>query len=770
LKKIIFIFISFYFSKAVVAQITSVPVPGGMHQKVLNFDSFSTIQIPIVTDELVSLTPTHFQSHPEFGKVPYNTQCNDCIELLDKRTEGSRYFVKNGTNGNVFFVQQGKGELHYKDVNNNFITVDTRLRPHPAKANFYYAPDQHMPTLLDANTGSTSIQLGAFELVFNLNPKVYHIDQNTETQVYGNINLANTTVGDDGAFSGNAWSGINRTVAFSDGSIKTNFILYTIPVLPTGTGWLAFEDEIVIPAGYKIIKDSIAGNFSTPEGYWNGDLKLVHELSGNEMARWGSVVVSDGTGNLANANNSAFQIKKIANTYFIRAMVNVSLLNNPATIYPVTVDPLVSGTNTWSAGLIGFTPYSPGNGFCGASSAFCLGGPLNVTFPGAATITNVLWSSSYQAVAPTVMGDGGFRMVGPCGENPTSGNSWWNCGGPPASSGTCSGVNNVVPNLAVGCMVASCSPTVVPFRIKNIHCNNVVAGACNTARLRTLNNSWIVTVQGQNLSTLTNTTTGNGTTTVNAVCLSTVVLNPNPLYSVGPYTFSWTPGGQTTPTRTYSPTAPGTVTITCRVTDACGVVRTATFVVSNTCTLPLELTDYSLNYNGEACEVNWTTATEKNTDYFLVEKSYDGNVYTVMEKIQAAVNSSQQKNYSVFDLSPAKDGLTYYRLKLFDQGNDVPRLNLVKTLNINEEKTQIKVQPNPASDYLDIYFPQNFLKKNVVLQVFDNTGKRVLIFPVNKTSSKSAYNLNLETLISGVYTLRLIDESGNTSKATFIKN
>jgi len=767
LKKFIFILLSFYFSKAVVAQITSSPVPNGMQPKILNFDSFSTNQLPVITDELIALTPARFQSHPEFGKVPYNTQCNDCIELLDKRTEGSRYFVRKGSDGNVFFVQQSKGELHYKDINNNFITTDPRLRPHPEKANFYYAPDQHMPTLLDANTGSTSIQLGAFELVFNLHPKVYHIDQNTETQVYGNISMANTTVGDDGAFSGNAWSGINRTVAFFDGSIKTNFILYTTPVLPTASGWLAFEDEIVIPVGYKIIKDSIAGNFSTPEGYWNGDLKLVNELSGNELARWGSVIVSDGTGNPANANNAAFQINKIANTYFIRAMVNVNWLNNPGTIYPVTVDPLVSGTNTWSAGNIGFTKYTSGGPpFCGNSTTWCLGGPLNVTFPGAATITNVLWSMKYIATAGNAMQQGGFRMVGPCGEDPAAANSWWSCASP--LSGTCSGVNTPVPALAT-CFVPVCTPTVVPFRVKNIDCANN-APACSVLNYYTLNNSWIVTVQGQNLSTLTNTTTGNGTTTINAVCLSTVVLNPNPLYSVGPYTFSWTPGGQTTPTRTYSPTAPGTVTITCRVTDACGIVRTATFVVSNTCTLPLELTDYSLNYNGEACEINWTTATEKNTDYFLVEKSYDGNVYTVMEKIQAAVNSSQQKNYSVFDLSPAKDGLTYYRLKLFDQGSDVPRMNLVKTLNINEEKTQIKLQPNPASDYLDIYFPQNFLKKNVVLQVFDNTGKRVLIFPVNKTSSKSAYNLNLETLINGVYTLRLIDESGNSSKAIFIKN
>ncbi len=757
-----FVFLSFAaFSQ--VSQTEGVMQPKSSY----NFNSFSPLPTKTITAELLTLTPTEFQTHPEFGIVPYNAQCSNCIELVNKRTANSRYFVKNQSNEKTFFIQQGFGTIHFKDINNNLVTIDPALHPHPLQANVYYAPNQDMPTSYNAGLGSTTIKLKQFELVFNTNPKIYQVTGNLETPVLGNINLVNTTVGQDGALTTNAWPGINRTIIFDRGQIKTNFILLSAPTLPSNDGWIAFEDEIDLPAGYKIIKDNSGA--TTPEGYWQGDLKLILESSQEELARWSSVIIHDNN-NLANVTNAAYQLKNNGNKYFVRAMVKVGWLNNISTIYPVTVDPLVSGTNTFTAGQIGFTPYAPGAGFCGSSSAFCLGGPLNVIFPGAATITNVLWSSKYIAVSPTVMGDGGFRMVGPCGENPLSTNSWWNCAGPPAASGTCSGVNNVVPNLAT-CLAASCNTTTVTFFTKNIHCNNVVAGACNTARLFFVNNAWMVTVQGQNLSTLTNTTTGNGATTVAAVCLTPVILDPNPMYSVSPYLFLWSPGGQTTSTISFTPNTPGNNTITCQVTDACGIVRTATFVVTNTCTLPIELTEFYLNYSGESCDINWTTASEKNSDYFLLEKSTDAVNYSFLDKVTAAGNSTQIKKYSFRDVNPDKDLITYYRLKLFDKTNSEAKFSLVQTLNPKDKTNQkLNVQPNPASSYLDVYLPASLLNRNVTLHVYDNSGKRVLSAIANKQNLKNAYNLSIESLNNGFYTLQAFDESGNSFKTSFIKN
>jgi hypothetical protein len=49
-----------------------------------------------VSEELLRLTPKEFQNHPEFGLTPVNAPPG-CIELIQKRTEYSRYYAKEGS-------------------------------------------------------------------------------------------------------------------------------------------------------------------------------------------------------------------------------------------------------------------------------------------------------------------------------------------------------------------------------------------------------------------------------------------------------------------------------------------------------------------------------------------------------------------------------------------------------------------------------------------------------------------------------------------------
>ena len=85
-----------------------------MKVKQYNLSSFSKTE-KIISEELKNLTPKAQQQHPEFGILPYNAQCNDCVELLQKRTEHERYFVKNGSKGKHFYAQKSLQPLHYKN-------------------------------------------------------------------------------------------------------------------------------------------------------------------------------------------------------------------------------------------------------------------------------------------------------------------------------------------------------------------------------------------------------------------------------------------------------------------------------------------------------------------------------------------------------------------------------------------------------------------------------------------------------------------------------
>lgn len=739
----------------------------GMTTKSYNFTSFTPNET-VINDELVSLTPVQFQSHPEFGMRPFNSQCDECSELIEKRTLKERYYIKNGTRGNTFFVQAGLEDLHFKDSANRMITIDPRLKPHPSQPNVYHSPDQPLPTGYLGISGSSTIRLPEFILHFNKCSKVVYIHNNSENILYTSPSFSNTTVGDDGAYNSGIYPGINRSMLFERGSVKSNFIINTIPALNNNDGWLGFEDRIELPSGYKIKKAPSGG--LTPEGFWQGDLILVKETDNTELARWHEVSVYDNAqNNIHETTYGAYQLIQNGTEYIIRTLVKIDWLKSPSRVMPVTVDPLVSGTNTWTAGQIGFTPYTAGNGFCGSSSTYCLGGPLNVTFPGAATITNVLWSNQYIAVAPTLLSHGGFRMVGPCGENPTLTNNWWNCN--IANSGTCTGTNLQAANLAT-CVPASCNPTVLPFRTKNIHCINPVAGNCNTARLYIVNNSWVVTVQGQNLSTLSNTTTGNGTTTIAGTCFGTVTLNPNPMYSVLPYTYLWSPGGSTAPTLTFSPNAIGNNTFLCTVTDACGVSRTATFVVTNNCVLPIELSEFYLHYNGSSCELNWTTLSEKNTAYFLIEKSQNGIQFETLGSIKAAGNSTQKQKYIYADLHPEKNGLTYYKLSMFEIGDSDPKFSTMEVLSTsnNPGLEKLRLQPNPANHNISLFLPSFLLNRSVTVKIFSGSGQCVYTENIIRQVSSMAFEINTDELKEGLYSVFVYDEKGNHSKTNFIKN
>src|SRR5207253_299258 len=103
-------------------------VNDGQARNGFNFTRFTSDR-GSVTHELETLTSKEFKNHPEFGVLPYNAPCKDCIELLQKRDENHRYFVENGTNGKVFYAQTAYSALNFQDATGALRTIDSRLKP-----------------------------------------------------------------------------------------------------------------------------------------------------------------------------------------------------------------------------------------------------------------------------------------------------------------------------------------------------------------------------------------------------------------------------------------------------------------------------------------------------------------------------------------------------------------------------------------------------------------------------------------------------------------
>ena len=178
--------------------------------------------------------------------------------------------------------------------------------------------------------------------------------------------------------------------------------------------------------------------------------------------------------------------------------------------------------------------------------------------------------------------------------------------------------------------------------------------------------------------------------------------------------------------------------------------------------LPIELLSFEAFENSADVEIKWSTATEINSDYFLLEKSYDNETFELVAKVGASGKSFSIKNYSVTDNTSKKQGLIYYRLKEIEKGSNDAEFSKTITFYSEKESLNFEVFPNPVTAELSLKIPKVAFGKTIFIEFFDNYGKKVLSSKNLINHDVSQLNFNISSLKKGVYVLKVLDETGNT--------
>jgi len=162
----------------------------------------------------------------------------------------------------------------------------------------------------------------------------------------------------------------------------------------------------------------------------------------------------------------------------------------------------------------------------------------------------------------------------------------------------------------------------------------------------------------------------------------------------------------------------GTVTSSSPVTQF-GAFTLASLTANNV--LPIQLLSFTASeVNPSLVDLRWSTASEQNSNYFIVERSADGQQYDPIQTVSAAGNSHQVLNYGAKDGRPLK-GTSYYRLKMVDlDGTAI--YSEVRVVNISSS-TALAMYPNPAVDRTFIELNDN---KALKVTVIDNAGRELL--------------------------------------------
>ncbi len=168
--------------------------------------------------------------------------------------------------------------------------------------------------------------------------------------------------------------------------------------------------------------------------------------------------------------------------------------------------------------------------------------------------------------------------------------------------------------------------------------------------------------------------------------------------------------------------------------------------------LPVTLTSFSTTCDSKV-RVRWTTASEQNSDYFVVEKSRDGKEWVFVGEQNAAGYSSKEIHYNQIDLN-SWGGVSYYRLRQVDFDGEQTVYGPISVSCAGGENG-MNVYPNPNNGAFTIEISSNEVHSDAQLYFTDMTGKVIATQNLNIVAGTTQVLMNDLDLSNGAYLVSL---------------
>ncbi len=180
--------------------------------------------------------------------------------------------------------------------------------------------------------------------------------------------------------------------------------------------------------------------------------------------------------------------------------------------------------------------------------------------------------------------------------------------------------------------------------------------------------------------------------------------------------------------------------------------------------LPVTLLSFTATKNGAQNLLQWSTASEINSNYFEVQKSTNAVDFVEIGKVNAAGNNNTKHDYSYIDSKPAS-GTNYYRLKQVDNDGRFT-LSAVKTIT-GAASFAVNIYPNPVQANLNLNFNSDEMQR-IQIKIVNAAGKIVSTRQYNVAAGTSTNSINISSLSKGVYYLECKSAKGET-RVKFVK-
>lgn len=176
--------------------------------------------------------------------------------------------------------------------------------------------------------------------------------------------------------------------------------------------------------------------------------------------------------------------------------------------------------------------------------------------------------------------------------------------------------------------------------------------------------------------------------------------------------------------------------------------------VAFNCPLPVSFLYFTAEKNSKGVVLQWSTASETNNNYFVIERSLDGENFESVGQVKGAGNSSQILTYYFTD-SEALQGTIYYRIMQVDYDGQYS-YSPVRSVNFDKTLT-FSIAPNPTNGEFVININSGQPSEKYTVEVLTVLG--VVISKEEKGNSENSIRMNLQDLAKGVYMLKVSNDN-----------
>lgn len=183
--------------------------------------------------------------------------------------------------------------------------------------------------------------------------------------------------------------------------------------------------------------------------------------------------------------------------------------------------------------------------------------------------------------------------------------------------------------------------------------------------------------------------------------------------------------------------------------------------------LSIELTELAGQNMANGNKLTWTTQTELNNEYFVIEKSKDGNTFHEIGIVEGAGNSNSEIAYEFMD-DKVNGGLNYYRVSGQDYLGIRQHSNVIAIETVNSTTLDgIDIVPNPVRSSVNLSFDSDQIGEAEIM-IIDGTGKMVANYNIDVAAGYNEMVQDLSELSNGLY-MAVIRMGSTTATEKFLK-